>query len=45
MTVKELIEKLKEVPEDYEAIIYYSGECFNVSKIELNNADKTVEII
>ena len=45
MTVKELIEKLKGMPEDYEVTTFADGDIFNVSKIELNNADKTVEII
>lgn len=45
MTVKELIKKLKEMPEDYEVTTFAEGDVFNVSKVELNNEDKTVEII
>lgn len=50
MTVSELIEKLKELPQDYQ-VVFESGDAYGsayqayVDSVVINNKDKQIELV
>ena len=43
-TVKELIETLKQCPEDYEVLIHGTGEFLGIETVGIDNEEKTVDL-